>query len=465
MTPAQPPTILLVDDDRNFLSVLNYHVQEFGFRVIPVSSGKEALDSLRNQEVDLVVTDLKMPEMDGLQLLAEIRKISPDLPVIVLTAHGSIDRAVEAVKGGAFDFVTKPFEREEIHHAIVTALRMRSLMEENRRLAREVRKSFDFGGFVGSSKKFEQVLELAEQLAAVDTTVLIQGESGTGKELLARAIHFNSPRKGKPFIAVNCGAIPKDLMESELFGYKRGAFSGAVADKKGKFEAADDGTLFLDEIGELPLGMQVKLLRILQGKELDVLGDPVPRPVDVRIVAASNQDLRQLMEGGNFREDLYYRLSVAPLHLPPLRERREDIPLLAFHFLEKLNRRFHKDVKFDQAAIDALQAYDWPGNVRELENLVERMVVFDKQGLVRRKDLPMLFQNTPKSAGTVVLHLPEGGIRLQEVERDILLASLERHGWNQTRAAQYLGITRNTLIYRMQKYSIREPDAKREAKP
>ena len=245
-------------------------------------------------------------------------------------------------------------------------------------------------------------------------------------------------------------------MESELFGYKRGAFTGAVANKKGKFEVADGGTLLLDEIGELPLGMQVKLLRILQQKEMDVLGDPLPRLVDVRIVAASNQNLMRLMEKNTFREDLYYRLSVAPLYLPPLRERKEDIPLLVFHFLEKLGQKFGKEVRFEQGVIDAFQTYHWPGNVRELENVVERLTVFDKRGVVTMEDMPAQFRRPAGSLGSVVVRLPEEGFRLQEVERDILLAALERHGWNQTRAARYLGITRNTLIYRMQKYNIRE---------
>jgi two-component system NtrC family response regulator len=462
MAHLHTQTILLVDDDRNFLHVLNYHIQEFGFQTIPVSSGAEALECLKARRVDLVVTDLKMPAMDGLELLAEIRKIAANLPVIVLTAHGSIDKAVEAVKGGACDFLTKPFEKEEIQLAIDTALKMSSLVEENRRLAQAVRTTFEFGGFVGSSKKFHEVLEFAEQLAGVDTTVLIQGESGTGKELLARAIHFNSPRRGKPFVVVNCGAIPKELMESELFGYKRGAFTGAVTNKKGKFEVADEGTLLLDEVGDLPLGMQVKLLRVLQEKELDVLGDPIPHPLDVRIMAATNQDLAVLMGKGIFRDDLFYRISVAPLHLPPLRERREDIPLLVYHFLEKLKHRFGKEVRFEQGILDAFQSYSWPGNVRELENVVERLMVFDRRGVITEEDLPTQFRRPVRALGSVVVQLPEEGFRLQEIERDILQAALERHRWNQTRSAQYLGITRNTLIYRMQKYNLREPGKRGE---
>ena len=461
MTTAPKLTILLVDDDRNFLHVLNYHVQEFGYQTIPASSGEEALEHVRDQKVDLVVTDLKMPGMDGLRFLAEVRRTSPDIPVIVLTAHGSIDKAVEAVKAGASDFLTKPFEREEIRQSIETALKIRLLVEENRRLTLAVRKSFQFGGLAGSSRKFQEVLELAEQLAGVDTNVLIQGESGTGKELLARAIHFNSPRRAKPFVVVNCGAIPKELLESELFGYKRGAFTGAVTNKKGKFEVADEGSLLLDEVGELPLDMQVKLLRVLQERELDVIGDPIPRPVNLRIMAATNRNLTQLMANDAFRENLYYHLSVAPLHLPPLRERREDIPFLISHFLEKYSQRLGKEVRFNQAVIDAFQAYPWPGNVRELENVVERLVVFDKRGRVTKEELPDYLRHPARTAGSVIVQLPENGFRLEEVERDILLAALEKNGWNQTRAAQYLGITRNTLIYRMQKYNIREQGTKR----
>jgi len=448
--------LLLVDDDKNFLRVLTYHIRDLGFRATPAASGREALKLLKESKPDLVITDLRMPGMDGMELLAEILRIYPDLPVVVLTAHGSIDKAVEAIKGGAYDFLSKPFEKEEIRHTISNALRMASLVEENRRLSRAVSSRFEFGGIVGSSKQFKEVLDLAEQLAQVDTTVLIQGESGTGKEILARAIHFNSRRKKKPFMVVNCGAIPKDLMESELFGYKKGAFTGALTDRKGKFETADTGTLLLDEVAELHPNMQVKLLRVLQEKEVDVLGDPHPRPLDLRILAATNRDLRQRMGEGSFREDLYYRLSVAPLFLPPLRERREDIPLLIHSFLDRFNRKFSKDVSLAPSALDALQAYQWPGNVRELENIVERLVVFDKSGRVGAQDLPADFGRSAVSSGSAVVQLPEEGLSFEEVERDILVAALERHDWNQTHAARYLRMTRNTLIYRMNKYDIRE---------
>ncbi len=452
--------ILLVDDDRNFLRVLAYHIHEFGFRAVPASSGSEALQLIKEQKFDLVVTDLKMPEMDGLELLAQIRKLDSDVPVIVMTAFGSIDKAVAAIKEGAYDFLTKPFEIEEMRLTISNSLKLTSLLEENRRLAQAVQTKFK--GLIGSSKKFKNVLDLAEQLAAVDSTVLIQGESGTGKEILARAIHYNSRRKNQPFVVVNCGAIPLDLIESELFGYKKGAFTGAVADKKGKFEIADSGTVFLDEVGDLPLSMQVKLLRVLQEREIDIVGDPRPYPVNVRILAATNRNLQQLMQDGSFREDLYYRLSVVPLHLPPLRERREDIPLLAHHFLEKLERKFNKEVSLDESVIETLKAHSWPGNVRELENIIERMVVFNKGETLKVEDLPLELRRPGQSYGKMRIQLPEEDFSFEEVERDILTAALEKHRWNQTRTARYLGMTRNTLIYRMQKYGIREEDRRDE---
>jgi DNA-binding NtrC family response regulator len=450
------PTILVVDDDRNFLRVLSYQIEEFGFRSLPASSAAGALKLLEEQKIHLAITDLKMPGMDGLQLLQQIRKLNPDLPVIVLTAYGTIDRAVEAIKKGASDFLTKPFEKEVLRHTILKAFQMSDLLQENRRLSQAVSGKFEFDGLTGTSKEFKAVLEMARQLSSVESTVLIQGESGTGKELIARAIHFNGIRRTKPLVVVNCGALPRDLIESELFGYKKGAFTGAITNKKGKFESADSGTLFLDEIGELPFAMQVKLLRVLQEGEIDILGDPTPHPVDVRIIAATNREIPMLMAEGTFREDLYYRLCVAPLTLPPLRRRPEDIPLLALHFLEKLNQKLRKHVIFEGSVLEAFQKYHWPGNVRELENMVERMVIFNHDGIVTREDLPSQFKKSTFPLSGFAIQLPEDDFSLEEAERDIIIAALERHNWNQTRAARYLGMTRNTLIYRMQKYRIKE---------
>jgi len=454
----EKPKILLVDDDRNLLRVLTYQIQQSGYDVVPVSSALEALQLLEEQSFGLVLTDLRMPEIDGLELLRRIRGSNKKVPVIVLTAHGSIDKAVEAIKLGAADFLTKPVEKAEVEHSIVAALKMADLVEENLRLTQAVQQKFDFKGIAGTSKRFIEVLELASQLSEVDTTVLIQGESGTGKELIAKAIHFNSQRRNRPFVVINCGAIPRDLMESELFGYRKGAFTGATSSKKGKFDTADTGTVFLDEVGELPHEMQVKLLRVLQEGETDVLGDPNPHRVDVRILAATNKNLQAMMEAGDFREDLFYRLSVAPLFVPPLRERREDIPLLVHHIASKLKQRIGKEAVFEQEAIDVLQAYRWPGNVRELENLLERLVVFSKTGRITVDQLPSEIGRPLRLGGKVQMSLPEEGFSLDQLERDIIEEALIQHNWNQTQTAKYLGVTRNTLIYRMQKFGLRRSD-------
>ena len=452
------PQILLVDDDKNLLRVLTYQIQQAGFDVVPVTSALKALKLLEEQAFGLVLTDLRMPELDGLELLRRIRENDSKMPVIVLTAYGSIDKAVEAIKLGASDFLTKPVEKAEIEHSIAKALRLADLLEENRRLTQAVQKKFDFKGIVGTSKRSTEVLELASQLSEVNTTVLIQGESGTGKELIARAIHFNSQRRNQPFVVINCGAIPQDLMESELFGDRKGAFTGAVSNRKGKFDAAEGGTVFLDEVGELPVGMQVKLLRVLQEREIDVLGDPHPHRIDVRILAATNQDLQTMMAAGEFREDLYYRLAVAPLFVPSLRERKEDIPLLIHHILSKLKERIGKEVALDQEAIEVLQTYRWPGNVRELENLVERLVVFSKTDRIKPDDLPSQFLQPKTINGKVHMTLPSEGFSLNQLERDIIEEALIQNEWNQTQTARYLGITRNTLIYRMQKFNLRKLD-------
>ncbi|GAB4249550.1 MAG: sigma-54 dependent transcriptional regulator [Acidobacteriota bacterium] len=449
--------VFAVDDDESFLKVLSYQIRALGFRVEAFLDPAQALERMEGgTHPDVVVTDLRMPEMDGMELLQRILAFDEGIAVIVLTAHGTIEAAVEATKRGAFAFLTKPYEQAELDQAIRNALKLSSLQQENRRLSEAIQERFRFDGIVGASPSFRQVLRLAEQLAAVETTALILGESGTGKELVARAIHFNSPRKKRPFITLNCAAIPENLMEAELFGYKKGAFTGATTDRKGKFEAAQGGSIFLDEIGELSPALQAKLLRVLQEREIDVVGDPVPRPVDVRVIAASNRDLWKMVEEKKFREDLYFRLAVAPIHLPPLRERREDIPILAQSFLDRFAEKYGKKVKFTAEVMEALQNYTWPGNVRELENVVERMVIFAKRERLSWRDLPSeVRQYRVRSLAGVVVHLPEGGFSLEDLERDILRAALEMHEWNQTKTAKYLRITRNTLIYRMQKYRLR----------
>lgn len=456
----RPIRVLLVDDDRSHLRVVASQLENQGFQVVPAESAESALEALAEAAPDVLVTDLRMPGRGGLELLEEVKRRSPELPVVFLTAYGTINLAVEATKRGAFDFLTKPVEIAHLAHVIRRAYEVQELVRENRRLTEAVTARFHFEGILGVSPKFRRVIEKARQLARVDVTVLIEGESGTGKELVARAIHFNSARARRPFVVLNCAAIPEDLLESELFGYRKGAFTGAVQDKKGKFEAAHTGTIFLDEIGELAPAAQAKLLRVLQEREIDVVGDTRPHPVDVRVIAATNRNLEELMREGRFRDDLYYRLAVAALRLPPLRERREDIPLLANQFLEQCSRRMNRSFQVSADALRALQEYSWPGNIRELQNVIEQAAVFAQGEIISAAALPA---NVRLRGGGLLaklhLELPDEPISLEEVERELLLAALVKHDWNQTRAARYLGISRNTLIYRMQKFGIKHEEA------
>jgi DNA-binding NtrC family response regulator len=332
--------ILVVDDDPSFRRVLEYQLKEAGYNVSCAADGKKGLELFSEGLYQAVLTDLEMPELSGGELLRQVKKQAPDTPVIVITAFATVDSAVDAMKAGAFHYLTKPLNRDALLHTLRNALEFAGLVSENRNLREAVSAAFKFEGIVGTAPSMRRLVEQATQLARVDTTVLISGESGTGKEVFAKSIHFNSARKGRPFVVINCGAIPETLLESELFGYRKGAFTGAVGNKIGKFETADGGTVFLDEIGELPLSLQVKVLRVVQENEIDVLGENKSRKVDIRILAASNRDLRQMAGEGQFRQDLYYRLNVAPLHVPALRDRKEDIPLLVRFFLERICRRY-----------------------------------------------------------------------------------------------------------------------------
>jgi two-component system NtrC family response regulator len=449
------PTILIADDDASFRRVVEYQLKQAGYDVLTAEDGKKALEIFSRNRCHAVLTDLDMPELSGNDLLKEIKKQSPDTAVIIITAYGTIDSAVEAMKAGAFHYVTKPVNRDVLLHTLDQALKFSGLIAENRTLRQAISATFKFEGIVGGSKAMRRVIEQASQLARVDTTVLITGESGTGKEILAKAIHYNSPRSGKPFIVINCGAIPDALLESELFGYRKGAFTGATANKIGKFEAADGGTIFLDEIGDLHPQLQVKVLRVVQENEVDVIGENHSRKVDVRILAATNRDLRQMAADGQFRQDLFYRLSVAPLHLPPLRERKEDIPLLMQSFVERICKRFGRPpVTIANAILRKLEMHPWPGNVRELENVVERLIVFAKENVADVTDLPdeMLRPRTP--VGKVLLGIPPEGLSMAELEKELIVTALERNQWNQTRAAAFLQISRNVLVYRMQKYRL-----------
>jgi two-component system NtrC family response regulator len=451
--------ILVIDDDESLRRVLEYNLAQEGYAVLTASSGEQGLDLLRKEGADLVVTDVRMPGMDGLQVLEGVRKVDPNVQVIILTAFGTIEMAVEAMKAGAFHYISKPFNRDELKLTIKKALQLKELERENVALREELKVRTGLDAIIAESPPMSQVLELVVRVAPTDTTVLILGESGTGKELIARAIHGSSPRAHGPFVTVNCAAIPETLLESELFGHVRGAFTGAIRDRVGKFEAAEGGTIFLDEIGEMRPDLQVKILRVLEERMLERVGDNRLIRVDVRVLAATNKDLSKAIQAGEFREDLYYRLNVVPLQIPPLRERREDIRPLAQHFLKQLGASPRLTIAPE--AFRALESYDWPGNVRELENALERAMIFRRGDVISLADLPETIR-APKAKEAVPLpvSLPEAGLSLEEVEKELILRALQKHGWNQSRAARYLGITRHTLLYRIEKHNIARPGSR-----
>jgi two-component system NtrC family response regulator len=452
---ARTKTVLVIEDDDGLRRVLEYNLQEEGYLVVTAADGPVGLRAFNEGRIDLVLTDVRMPGMDGHEALTRIKAMHPDLPVVLLTAHGTIDSAVEAMKLGAFDYLTKPVDRDQLRSTVKKALEVGALARENRYLREVVAARFSFASMIAGSRAMRAVTDTASRVAQSDTTVLLEGESGTGKELLAKAIHFHSARAKGPFVTINCGAIPEHLLESELFGHRRGAFTGAVADRQGKFEAAEHGTIFLDEVGELPLPLQVKILRVLQEREIDKVGDPRPRKVDVRVIAATHRDLEKMVADGTFRDDLYYRLAVVSIRVPPLRERADDIPFLVDHFLDKHSSKLGRErPRVENTVYSALNLYAWPGNIRELENVIERALVLDRDGVVMLEDLPDRFRGPERRLGNVRIELPDEGISLEEVERQLLLAALEKHSWNQTRAAGYLGITRSTLLYRMQKFGL-----------
>ena len=432
--------ILLIDDDLNLSKVLSYQLQKGGDEVVVANSGQEGLQQFAAREFDIVITDIQMPDLNGIQVLQEIRRRNRQVVVIIITAHGTIDN----------DYLTKPFGKEQLRFVIEKALKLRQLQQENSQLRQELVRKHRFDNMVAHSAKMEAVLQMAGQVAASDATVLILGESGTGKELVARAIHYNSPRKDKPLVTVNCPSIPDNLLESELFGHVRGAFTGAIKDRKGKFEIANGGTIFLDEIGDLRSDVQAKLLRVLQEHEIERLGGSGTIKIDVRVIAATNKNLEEMVREGTFREDLYYRLSVVPIHIPPLRERKEEIPYLVDFFISRYagDRRF----RVTPEALAALQAYDWPGNVRELENVIERAVVLATDETITPESLPPSFrsQTAAKQAGDA------NPASLPEIEKQAILTALEKSGGNRSKAARMLQIPRHVLLYRLKKYGIDE---------
>ncbi|HSF15050.1 MAG TPA: sigma-54 dependent transcriptional regulator [Vicinamibacteria bacterium] len=450
--------ILIVDDDASFRRVVEYSLQEEGYETSSFGDAEGALQAFFDSEFSLVVTDMRMPRLSGLALLTRMHAVASDVPIIVVTGHAEVDNAVEAMREGAFDYLQKPVNRDELKLAVARALEMRTLRNENRALRRAVSERLRFERMIGVSKAIQKTFATAAQAARYDSTVLILGESGTGKEVLAKAIHFNSPRRDRPFVVVNCGAIPANLLESELFGHARGAFTGANADHKGKIEAAQGGSVFLDEIGDLEAPIQVKLLRLLQEKEIDKVGATNPIKVDVRIIAATNRSLHKLVRQNEFREDLFYRLSVIPITLPPLRQRREDIPLLAKFFLDKYAQQFGKRLALDRNVLRAFDAYHWSGNIRELENLMERLAALTEEERITAADLPSFMTKPTSEVGDFVMNLPPDGVAMENVEEYLIREALERNDWNQTRAAKFLRITRNTLIYRMQKYALSQKE-------
>jgi two-component system response regulator AtoC len=455
--------VLVVDDEPSIRKVLQAHLSRDGHVVDAAADGAEAIDRLGNEPYDLVISDLKMPGVGGLELLAFVRENHPGLPLIVITAHGTVDSAVEALKLGAQDYITKPFDHTELRAAVDKALRAerasRRTVQEDPGW-REGKGRFDLIGLTPSMRK---VYTLVEKVASSPTTVLVVGESGTGKELVARALHAQSSRKHEPFVSVNCGAIPENLFESELFGYEKGSFTGAVTSKPGRFELADKGTLLLDEVGELPLNMQVKLLRALQERKVERIGGLKPLPVDVRVIAATNVDLAAAVAAGRFREDLYYRLNVIPIRLPPLRERKEDIPLLVEHFLAGFNERLGKSVHSVRPdAMAVLQSWSWPGNIRELENVIERGVLLSEGDELDLEALPGLDLGAPlededTDADPDGLGLKEYvRVHTAKLERTLIQRSLEQESGNVTRAARRLEISRKSLQLKMKEYGLRE---------
>jgi len=438
--------VLVVEDEDKLRRVIELHLTAGGYEVEQARTAEEAV--LRAGEADLVITDLRLPGMDGMELLSHIRRQNAHTPVIVMTAFGTVENAVAAMKAGAVDFLLKPFSLDHLTTVVEKALEVRALRDENRQLREELGRRYDFRNIIGHSPNMQEIFATVARVAPTRATVLLCGESGVGKDLIARAIHYHSPRRDRPFVKINCTAIPENLMESELFGYEKGAFTGAAAAKPGKFEQADTGTVFLDEIGDVPPSIQVKLLRILQEREFERLGSNKTREIDVRVIAATNADLRAALEQGRFREDLYYRLNVVPINIPPLRERKEDIPYLAAHFADKLGREVRgQPCRLSPEAIEKLLAYSWPGNVRELENVIERSIVLARSEELGPADIKL--DVAPKSRSHEdVRFLPEG-VTLEQYEQMLIQEALRRAQGNKSHAARLLGLTRNALRYRL----------------
>ncbi len=449
-------SVLIFDDETSLLKALDRFFRDRGYEVHSVSKAPEGLAILKSRAIDVILVDLMLANVSGIDVVRRAREIKPDQVAIVMTAFGTIASAVEAIRSGAFHYVTKPFDLEDIGALVDRAIEHARLKEENRLLHRQLKKRFGFGAIIGQSAAFREVLRLSERIAETDSTVLITGESGTGKEVLARAIHHRSDRADRPFVAVNCAAIPEGLLESELFGHVRGAFTDAVATRPGRFEQADQGTIFLDEIGDMSPKLQVKVLRVIQERCFEPVGAAKSREVDIRIMAATHQDLRLAVREGRFREDLFYRLNVIPVHLPAMRDRKGDLPLLAEHFLKKYNQENGKKIPgFTKEAMTVLRAHRWPGNIRELENLVERVVVLKKEGWIEKEDLPFSATSLESRELFSDMIFPEEGLEMRKMverlENALIKKALEQAEGNRNKAAALLRLNRTTLLEKMRK--------------
>lgn len=450
-------SILIVDDEKNYLVVLEALLNPEGYEIIGMEDPFKALRFIADSDLDLVITDMKMPGMDGMELLEKTKQLKPDLPVIMMTAHGTIEMAVEAMKKQAYHYITKPFQNEELKLTIRKALETNRLIRENRRLSEALSDRFQYGNIIGKSKPMQAIYDLIAKVAQSKASVLISGPSGTGKELIAKAIHYESPRKNGPFVSINCGALTDTLLESELFGHEKGAFTGAISMKKGRFERADEGTLFLDEVGDMPQSLQVKLLRVLQEMEFERVGGTKTIQVNVRVISASNRNLKEDVADGLFREDLYYRLNVIQIEVPPLRERPEDIRLLVNHFIEKYRLDGGRDtIELSPEVWKALYNYSWPGNIRELENLIERAVVLNSGAKIELDDLPGEFTNKQEELD-IERFIPLGTplqSTLEEIEEKLIRRALDRCNNVQAHAAEMLGITKSLIQHKLKKYHI-----------
>lgn len=445
--------ILIVEDDDAQRDVIADILSASGFDVRACASGSEALERLGSESFDAMITDMRMPEMTGLEVLTQAKRLRPDMEVVIMTAYSDVRTAVDAMKAGACDYLAKPFEKDTLLVTLDRALERGSLRQENQRLRALVDESIALGNIVGDAQAMRDVFNRVQAAVDVNSTVMIYGESGTGKELVARHVHFAGPRKNKPFVVVNCAAIPDTLVESELFGHEKGAFTGADRTREGKFETADGGTIFLDEIGDMALDSQAKLLRVLQDGVVERVGGGKPRTVDVRVIAATNRDLAKRVKDGDFREDLYFRLDVLSIPLPPLRRRMEDLPLLVDHFREKLSKKLGRPApKVAAETIEAMRRYRWPGNVRELEHTLEQLFVLNREDLITVEHLPEKFRVADASSETFAL--PAGGIVLESVEHDLIRQAMTRSGGRIKEAAELLGLTYKTLQYRLKKYDI-----------